>query len=73
MTHSLRFLPDVDKIVVMKDGEISEMGSYKELVESEGEFAQLIANYVPEEQNVEEEEIQEEQKIIDSQKEEVQM
>ena len=48
MTHSLRFLPEADSIIVMGDGKISEMGSYKQLMENKGEFAQLVASFVNE-------------------------
>lgn len=46
MTHSIRYLPNVDKIIVMKDGKISETGSYDELVKRNGEFAEFLHNYM---------------------------
>ncbi|KAJ3109242.1 hypothetical protein HDU96_007273 [Phlyctochytrium bullatum] len=45
VTHQLHFLPRVDRIVVMKDGEISEVGTYQELVEAGGQFAALMQSY----------------------------
>lgn len=33
VTHGITYLPQVDHIVVMKDGEISEEGTYRELLE----------------------------------------
>ena len=33
MTNAISFLPKVDKILVLVDGQISESGTYKELVE----------------------------------------
>jgi len=33
VTHGISQLPFVDKIIVIKDGEISESGTYKELLE----------------------------------------
>ncbi|ORY36994.1 P-loop containing nucleoside triphosphate hydrolase protein [Rhizoclosmatium globosum] len=32
VTHQLHFLPQCDKIIVMKDGEIAEQGAYNELI-----------------------------------------
>ena len=46
VTHSVTYLPEVDNIVVMKDGKISEIGSYKELLENRGEFADFLAQYL---------------------------
>ncbi|KAJ3031489.1 UNVERIFIED_CONTAM: hypothetical protein HDU68_003429 [Siphonaria sp. JEL0065] len=45
VTHQLHFLPQCDKIVVMKDGEISEQGPYQELIGNNGDFAKMIASY----------------------------
>ena len=46
VTNSLTFLSKVDKIVVLKDGTISEMGSYKELLSTNGAFSELISQYL---------------------------
>lgn len=47
VTHQLQHLSKVDRIVVMKDGRITEMGSYKELTQNtDGEFARLIEEHV---------------------------
>jgi len=32
VTHGINFLPQVDRIVVMKEGRISESGNYRELL-----------------------------------------
>ena len=42
VTHSVSFLDQVDKIVVMKDGRIAEMGTYSDLKKKEGAFADYI-------------------------------
>lgn len=42
VTHQLQYLPPVDKIYVLKDGEIVESGKYSELVQLNGEFSRLI-------------------------------
>jgi ABC-type multidrug transport system fused ATPase/permease subunit len=33
VTHQLQFLPHVDYILMLKDGEIVEMGTYEELMQ----------------------------------------
>ncbi|XP_040579194.1 LOW QUALITY PROTEIN: multidrug resistance-associated protein 1 [Lepeophtheirus salmonis] len=54
VTHGAIFLPQTDKIIVMKNGVISESGTYRELIEKEnGEFAQFLINYlVDEKENI---------------------
>jgi ABC-type protease/lipase transport system fused ATPase/permease subunit len=42
VTHGLRWLPFVDKIIVMVDGSVSEVGSYEELLSHDG--ALKVAN-----------------------------
>ncbi|KAG1679917.1 Multidrug resistance-associated protein 1 [Nymphon striatum] len=48
-TNSLGFLPKCDQIVVLKDGEITESGTYKELLSTNGAFSELILQYISEE------------------------
>jgi ATP-binding cassette subfamily C (CFTR/MRP) protein 1 len=43
VTHGISFLPIVDLILVMEDGNITEMGSYQELLEKKGAFSDFIA------------------------------
>ncbi|CAC5378593.1 ABCC1 [Mytilus coruscus] len=45
VTHGLRWLPFVDKIIVMVDGTISEIGTYEELLSHDGAFAQFLKIY----------------------------
>ncbi|XP_071328193.1 multidrug resistance-associated protein 1-like isoform X2 [Trachinotus anak] len=45
VTHGLSFLSKADLVLVMKDGHISEMGSYMELMDKKGAFAKLIQNF----------------------------
>ncbi|XP_072229952.1 ATP-binding cassette sub-family C member 3 isoform X2 [Leuresthes tenuis] len=45
VTHGISFLPQVDNIVVMVDGRVSEMGSYQELLKQNGAFAEFLRNY----------------------------
>ena len=45
MTHGITFLPQCDVIIVMVDGRISEVGSYTDLVNKDGPFAQFLHIY----------------------------
>ncbi|KAJ7984782.1 hypothetical protein DPEC_G00358350 [Dallia pectoralis] len=45
VTHGISFLPQVDNILVMVDGRVSEMGSYQELLNQNGAFAEFLRNY----------------------------
>lgn len=44
-THQLHVLPDVDIVICMKDGAISDIGSYSELMDKNGEFSELMTQY----------------------------
>ncbi|XP_029933185.1 canalicular multispecific organic anion transporter 2 isoform X1 [Myripristis murdjan] len=45
VTHGISFLPQVDNIVVMVEGRVSEMGSYQQLLKENGAFAEFLRNY----------------------------
>ncbi|KAG9063053.1 hypothetical protein KI688_004653 [Linnemannia hyalina] len=45
VTHGIHHLSEVDQIVVIKDGEISETGRYQELIDARNAFNQLIQDY----------------------------
>ena len=46
VTHGVGFLPEVDRIVVMKEGRVSEQGTYRELLDREGEFSHFLVQYL---------------------------
>ncbi|XP_050541854.1 multidrug resistance-associated protein 1 isoform X1 [Daktulosphaira vitifoliae] len=46
VTHSVTYLREVDLIVVMKDGKISESGTYKELLDKKGDFADFLITHM---------------------------
>ncbi|KRX46631.1 Multidrug resistance-associated protein 1 [Trichinella murrelli] len=48
VTHGLGYLKDVDKIIVLNHGTISEIGTYNELLSRKGAFAKLIETYIQE-------------------------
>ena len=54
VTHGIGFLPQCDVIVVMTDGQITEVGSYSELIENDGAFAQFLQTYQDTETNEDE-------------------
>ncbi|XP_064006538.1 ATP-binding cassette sub-family C member 3 isoform X2 [Pogoniulus pusillus] len=55
VTHGIGFLPQVDHIIVLVDGKISEMGSYQDLLKQNKAFAEFLRNYALEE-DIEEDE-----------------
>ncbi|CAH1406916.1 unnamed protein product [Nezara viridula] len=53
VTHGITFLPEVDLIVVLSNGEISEVGTYRELLDKKGAFSEFLVTHlkdVPEEE-----------------------
>ncbi|KAI9335777.1 P-loop containing nucleoside triphosphate hydrolase protein [Obelidium mucronatum] len=45
VTHQLHFVPQCDIVITMKDGAISEYGTYAELMAADGEFSKLMVSY----------------------------
>lgn len=52
VTHGISYLPQVDVIIVMSGGKISEMGSYQELLDRDGAFAEFVRTYANTEQDL---------------------
>lgn len=48
VTHGVSFLPYVDEIVVLKEGCVSEVGSYQSLKDSKGAFSEFLDTYAKE-------------------------
>ncbi|NXE47010.1 MRP6 protein, partial [Casuarius casuarius] len=46
VTHTINVLPQVDNIVVLVDGTISEVGSYQELLQRNGAFAEFLHSHI---------------------------
>ncbi|KAM9556812.1 ATP-binding cassette sub-family C member 6 isoform 1-T1 [Guaruba guarouba] len=46
VTHSINILPQVDNIVFLVDGTISEIGSYQEILQRNGAFAEFLHSHV---------------------------
>ena len=62
VTHKMSILSKCDRIIVMKDGSVSESGSYRQLLKNGGDFAELIMSHITEESD--EEMSEEELKLI---------
>jgi ATP-binding cassette subfamily C (CFTR/MRP) protein 1 len=54
VTHGVGFLPQMDQILVMKAGTITEVGSYRQLLQQRGEFADFLVHYLAENDEKEE-------------------
>eukprot|EP00095_Tigriopus_kingsejongensis_P005628 maker-scaffold335_size202896-snap-gene-1.27 protein:Tk05628 transcript:maker-scaffold335_size202896-snap-gene-1.27-mRNA-1 annotation:"multidrug resistance-associated protein 1 isoform x3" len=54
VTHGITYLPKTDHIIVLKEGRISEQGSYQQLVQRKGDFADFLLEYMSEETEDEE-------------------
>ena len=48
MTNQIQYLKHVDYIVVMENNEISERGSYEDLLRHNGAFAQFMRTHLTE-------------------------
>ncbi|TRY85000.1 hypothetical protein DNTS_016183, partial [Danionella cerebrum] len=57
VTHGLSFLPQVDNVLVLMDGRVSEMGSYQQLLQQNGAFAEFLRNHALEENSGDEEDL----------------
>ena len=49
VTHGLTYLPETDHVIVLTNGEVSEQGSYQELLRKNGKFAKFLLEYMQEE------------------------
>lgn len=48
VTHGIQYLPQVNHIYVLKDGEISESGGYQQLLDKKGAFAEFLIQHLQE-------------------------
>ena len=49
VSHQISILPNVDHIIVLKDGSTSESGTFDELIARKGDFAEFVTEYLFEE------------------------
>ena len=45
VTHNFTYLPQVDYIIVLKNGTITEKGTHEELMGKEGDFSAFLVTY----------------------------
>eukprot|EP00058_Branchiostoma_floridae_P007796 XP_002593284.1 hypothetical protein BRAFLDRAFT_123638 [Branchiostoma floridae] len=53
VTHQLQYLSDCDEIIVFNDGRITEKGKHRQLMNLNGEYANLILNFHEDEEDEE--------------------
>ncbi len=53
VTHGVGFLPQCDVVMSLEEGVVTEMGTYDQLIESNGDFAEFIRVFINTEKNVE--------------------
>jgi ABC-type multidrug transport system fused ATPase/permease subunit len=53
VTHRVSVLTHVDQIIVLKDGTISESGSFEKLIANKGNFAEFVKEYMEEKKDSE--------------------
>ena len=46
VTHGISYLPEVDNIVVLKEGKVSDSGTYQELIDKQGAFADFLKEHM---------------------------
>ncbi|KAG1674187.1 Multidrug resistance-associated protein 1 [Nymphon striatum] len=51
VTNGISYLPQCDTVLVLKDGLISETGSYEELLSKKGAFSDFLVNYLTQDQS----------------------
>ncbi|XP_059614039.1 multidrug resistance-associated protein 1-like [Phlebotomus argentipes] len=59
VTHGISYLPHMDEILVISNGEISESGHYKELLAQKGAFSEFLVEHLQEMEDDEVDEIKE--------------
>jgi len=58
-THALHFLPQVDYICMVDDGQIVEHGTYTELMANRGVFSKFVRQFSPKQQEEQKEDAEE--------------
>ncbi|XP_067675074.1 multidrug resistance-associated protein 1-like [Haliotis asinina] len=58
VTHGIHWLPEVDSILVMTSGQISEKGTYEELLQSNGPFSKFLQTYLLENNDLDDSQIE---------------
>lgn len=48
VTHGITYLPQTDQVIVLKDGIVSETGTYQELLDKKGAFSDFLLHHIKE-------------------------
>ncbi|KAG6453082.1 hypothetical protein O3G_MSEX007962 [Manduca sexta] len=59
VTHNVSYLAQTDLVVVLRDGEVSEAGSYQQLLEKKGAFADFLLHHLSDAERTSPEELDE--------------
>ncbi|XP_038152385.1 canalicular multispecific organic anion transporter 1-like [Cyprinodon tularosa] len=51
VTHGVSFLPYVDEVIVLVNGQVSEIGSYQSLRDNKGAFSEFLDTYAKDQSN----------------------
>lgn len=64
VTHNVSYLAQTDLVVVLKAGEISEVGSYQQLLEKKGAFAEFLLHHLSDTERTSPEELDEMKDVL---------
>ncbi|KAI1294974.1 ATP-binding cassette sub-family C member 3 [Halotydeus destructor] len=57
VTHKVSLLPRMDHILVVKNGQVTEQGTYLDLMENRGEFAEFVTEFLEDSEELSEAEV----------------
>ncbi|XP_038214940.1 multidrug resistance-associated protein 1 isoform X1 [Zerene cesonia] len=66
VTHNVSYLAQTDLVVVLRDGEISEVGTYQQLLEKKGAFAEFLLHHLSDAERTSPEELDEIKQDLES-------
>ncbi|XP_045485372.1 multidrug resistance-associated protein 1 isoform X2 [Pieris rapae] len=66
VTHQVSYLAQTDLVVVLRDGEVSEAGTYQQLLEKKGAFAEFLLNHLSDAERTSPEELDEIKQDLES-------
>ncbi|XP_039751037.1 multidrug resistance-associated protein 1 isoform X1 [Pararge aegeria] len=66
VTHNVSYLAQTDHILVLRDGEVSEAGTYQQLLEKKGAFAEFLLHHLSDAERTSPEELDEIKQELES-------
>ncbi|KAJ8721588.1 hypothetical protein PYW07_002363 [Mythimna separata] len=66
VTHNVSYLAQTDLVVVLRDGEVSEAGTYQQLLEKKGAFAEFLLHHLSDAERTSPEELDEIKQDLES-------